>query len=132
MFAAAPAPVQLVVDATRPLGIVHDARDAHAACVDVMRRRAAPRDAMRAPLAWADLVHAADGDALVLTLFHAMYDAWSLPLLIADLVALYRGAPPTSVCHVPPAPAPPARDIATHWALLADATPTLLLSLIHI
>ena len=55
-----------------------------------------------------------------------MYDAWSLPLLIADLVALYRGAPPTSVCHVPPAPAPPARDIATHWALLADATPTLL------
>ena len=126
VFAAAPAPVQLVVDATRPLGIVHDARDAHAACVDVMRRRAAPRDAMRAPLAWADLVHAADGDALVLTLFHAMYDAWSLPLLIADLVALYRGAPPTSVCHVPPAPAPPARDIATHWALLADATPTLL------
>ncbi|WFD00875.1 NRPS [Malassezia yamatoensis] len=35
-------------------------------------------------------VQGSDGNGLILTLFHAMYDAWSLPLLVSDLERMYN------------------------------------------
>ncbi|KAK0434815.1 putative peptide synthetase [Armillaria borealis] len=37
------------------------------------------------------LVRVGNQDALLLVLHHATYDAWSVPLLVADLCALYQG-----------------------------------------
>ncbi|KAK0209228.1 putative peptide synthetase [Desarmillaria ectypa] len=37
------------------------------------------------------LVRVGNQDALLLVLHHATYDAWSVPLLVADLCALYKG-----------------------------------------
>lgn len=74
------------------------------------------------------------GDALLLTLHHATYDAWSIPRLLSDLTALYISTP------LPPVTSPFAPFIAsTHHSLshlslpsfwrhhLAHCTPTLLL-----
>ena len=42
------------------------------------------------------LVRATDADGLLLILNHSTYDAWSMPLLIQDLTALYQGQEATS------------------------------------
>ncbi|KIK69417.1 hypothetical protein GYMLUDRAFT_152778 [Collybiopsis luxurians FD-317 M1] len=43
------------------------------------------------PPARARLVRVGDQDALLLVFHHAIYDAWSIPLLVRDLCALYEG-----------------------------------------
>ncbi|KAI9742124.1 MAG: NRPS [Cirrosporium novae-zelandiae] len=43
-----------------------------------------------------------DGDAILLTLHHALYDAWTMPLIISDLSSLYRGEECKSNPHFTP------------------------------
>ena len=56
-----------------------------------MRERQRPPAPLTRAIADCDVVQGSDGDAVVLTLFHAMYDAYSLRLLVDDLRALTLG-----------------------------------------
>ncbi|WFD04545.1 NRPS [Malassezia obtusa] len=57
----------------------------------IMRERLAPRaDFHTRAVADASMVEGTDGAAIIVTLFHTMYDAWSLPLLINDFATLYH------------------------------------------
>lgn len=38
------------------------------------------------------LIKATDGDAIMLYVHHALYDAWSMPRLVSELAALYNGS----------------------------------------
>ncbi|KAF3388422.1 Nonribosomal peptide synthetase 2 [Penicillium rolfsii] len=45
------------------------------------------------------LVQHDDGDVILLCLHHSLYDAWSLPILIQDLEALYERKPVSASCE---------------------------------
>ncbi|KAF7593553.1 hypothetical protein BBP40_011281 [Aspergillus hancockii] len=67
------------------------------------------------------LVQHKDSNVLLLTMHHALYDAWTIPMLIGDLEALYLNNPlsppssfPTFVRHVQEAADP--KFVDTYWA----------------
>ncbi|KZV86819.1 acetyl-CoA synthetase-like protein [Exidia glandulosa HHB12029] len=90
-----------------------------------------PSDAYSPPVR-ARHIRAGDKDAFMLMIHHSLYDAWSLPLLMADLCRLYEGEAPSSNADFPTL----VRHIASHedkasdekyWAkYLHGARPTLL------
>ncbi|EMD38714.1 siderophore biosynthesis enzyme [Gelatoporia subvermispora B] len=55
-----------------------------------------PPSSMQEPLTRATLLRSPSRNALIIHLHHFQYDAWSLQLLLDDLVRLYQGQPPTS------------------------------------
>ncbi|CAK1363027.1 unnamed protein product [Cercospora beticola] len=55
----------------------------------------APSDLFSPPIRLR-LVKAADGDAVMLYVHHALYDAWSMPRLITELANIYQGGEPDS------------------------------------
>ncbi|MBO9830650.1 amino acid adenylation domain-containing protein, partial [Xanthomonas sp. A2111] len=70
-----------------------DADAARAACADIERDDAALCfDAARGPLLRMTLVRlAADAHRLILSNHHIILDGWSMPILVEELFALYRG-----------------------------------------
>ncbi|MBO9875772.1 non-ribosomal peptide synthetase, partial [Xanthomonas sp. D-93] len=70
-----------------------DADAARAACADIERDDAALCfDAARGPLLRMTLVRlAADAHRLILSNHHIVLDGWSMPILVEELFALYRG-----------------------------------------
>ena len=118
---------QAVVPTTQPLQAHPRAAAPHDAVQAVLDQRAQlPADTQ--PWAAADVVPAADSVYLVLHLFHPMYDAWSLPLLLDDLVALYEGRAPSAHADMADlvALAPDASAVAHHWAPLRTVAPCML------
>ncbi|PKI83442.1 Nonribosomal Peptide Synthase (NRPS) [Malassezia vespertilionis] len=95
---------------------------------EVMRAQRTVENALTTPCARLAVIHAADGDVMVLTLLHAMYDACSLQLLVADLEALYLGTPLASVPGILPLlAAPPSSDeIRMRFGAYAAAAPCML------
>lgn len=67
-----------------------------------------------------------DGTMLILTLHHCMYDAWSLPLLVGDLLAEYAGERANIYAGIEPVLAvfDVSREmIQEHWKALRDVKP---------
>ena len=98
----------------------------HAAKRTIQARLDAP---LLRPVAFADVVRASDGAALVLTLHHAMYDAWSLPLLISDLVAQYEGTSAdvhAGIEAIYRATDVPHDTIREHWRTMRAAPPCII------
>ncbi|KAI3613362.1 hypothetical protein CBS9595_004195 [Malassezia furfur] len=84
------APVQVQRTETHAARVLTVRSMPRAALVDAaMRERQRPPAPLTRAIADCDVVQGSDGDAVVLTLFHAMYDAYSLKLLVDDLHALY-------------------------------------------
>ncbi|HEY5855389.1 MAG TPA: amino acid adenylation domain-containing protein, partial [Aldersonia sp.] len=75
--------------------------------------RAAPFDMARAPLLRFALVRRGDATSLVITNHHILFDGWSLPLVVRDLVLLY------ATDAALPSPAPSFRDYLT-WLTAQD------------
>ncbi|GME63927.1 Nonribosomal siderophore peptide synthase SidC [Neofusicoccum parvum] len=91
-----------------------------------------PSDLFTPPIRLCLLQHAeSDRDAILLTLHHATYDAWTIPLLLSELAALYAVKPlepppefSTFVEHVARTSHSPAQQ--EHWRKhLQTATPTI-------
>ncbi|PYI26049.1 putative nonribosomal peptide synthase [Aspergillus indologenus CBS 114.80] len=57
----------------------------------LIQENAASPSTMLLPPARLCLVHSPESDTLLLTLHHALYDAWTTPILLRDLEALYLG-----------------------------------------
>ncbi|KAH8431051.1 uncharacterized protein LDX57_008712 [Aspergillus melleus] len=60
---------------------------------DLFQDTAAAPSNLLTPPARIRLVQCHDNDVILLTLHHALYDAWSIPILVKDLEALYINAP---------------------------------------
>lgn len=115
---------QAVVPTTQPLQVHPPALAPQEAVQAILNERSAQAQ----PWVAADLVPSADKAFLVLHMFHPMYDAWSLPLLLDDLVAIYEGRAPSAeaglsdlVAHTPDRSA-----IAQHWSVLRTVSPCML------
>ena len=121
------ASVQVVCRDTRPLHVEESTELVmHAAKRTIQARLDAP---LLRPVAFADVVRASDGAALVLTLHHAMYDAWSLPLLISDLVAQYEGTRAdvhAGIEAIYRATDVPRDTIREHWRTMRAAPPCII------
>ena len=129
-------PAQVVLKRTQNMHMHHVSRSDDAMPCVFAHHRTWPADE---PWASADLVRI-DGedsknDVVVLSLFHAMYDAWSLPVLVDDLVSLYQGdgTPASQATELAPASmanlltaASQSKDVSAiqhHWASYASAPP---------
>lgn len=125
-FAYAGTLVQIVVHETQALNVHAAAPDSRAQLDALCAERATlPADK---PWAAADVVVGSAESFLVLTLFHAMYDAWTLPMLLDDLASLYRGATLPPLLGLAPllALAPPsADDVRSVWGDMARVPPCL-------
>lgn len=122
-------PFQVQVAATRPLGVhTVQSMSVHDLVHDTIRQRLTPAGVFTRAVADLDLVQGIDGDAVVMTLIHPMYDAWSLPLLLDDLAKLYQGAAPSSAVGIESVLRVPyeAAALRTHFAPYASAPPCLL------
>lgn len=127
------APVQVQRTETHAARVLTVRSMPRAALVDAaMRERQRPPAPLTRAIADCDVVQGSDGDAVVLTLFHAMYDAYSLRLLVDDLRALYAAQVQGTqvddarlsvpgIERVLSAPAPGA--LAAPFAAYADAVP---------
>ncbi|MCJ1439751.1 MAG: hypothetical protein MMC23_000232 [Stictis urceolatum] len=97
----------------------------------VHNEKSKPFDLSRPPVR-ITLLEGTQGDAIILTMNHALYDAWTLPLLLSDLTQLYKGTnlepPPIfadCVDHV--ISKLDTQDEASYWkGALADYSPTIL------
>ncbi|WFD18637.1 NRPS [Malassezia caprae] len=118
---------QAVVPTTRPLRVHPRTTAAHDAVQAVLDERTQPLADVQ-PWIAADVVPAAESLYVVLHLFHSMYDAWSLPLLLDDLVAFYEGRAPCARAGMSElvALAPDAAAVARHWAELRAVPPCVL------
>ncbi|UEA58096.1 amino acid adenylation domain-containing protein [Gordonia otitidis] len=74
----------------------------------------APFDLARPPLLRIVLVSRPDGHSVVITNHHILFDGWSGPLVLADLLALYATGTPYT-----PGPSPSRPDFGTHVKILA-------------
>lgn len=118
---------QAIVPTTQPLHVHPPTAAAHDAVQAVLDERAQPLADIQ-PWVAADVVPAAESVYVVLHLFHPMYDAWSLPLVLDDLVALYEGRAPRARAGMLELVSltPDASAIARHWAELRTVPPCIL------
>lgn len=119
--------VQVVESHTTPLRVTQASSMADIEAI--VAQRGTVQDA-HTPWTSADLVQLEDHTSvLILTLFHAVYDGWMLPLLLQDLDALYRGETPRSVPGITPLlalPAPSPADLQSVWGVMANVPSCLL------
>lgn len=116
--------VQVVRRETHPLMTTGSTGAVSHAVDDTIRARF--NASLESTAAYADLVKGSDGTMLILTLHHCMYDAWSLPLLVGDLLAEYAGERANIYAGIEPvlAVSDVSREmIQEHWKALRDVKP---------
>lgn len=120
-------PWQAILPTTQPLHVHEALPSATDAVQRVLDARAQPASDAQ-PWVAADLVGQGDLAYLLLHLFHPMYDAGSLPLLINDLVSFYENREPVSLAGTTALlqRTPDRSMIAHHWAELRGQPPCLL------
>ncbi|WFD36567.1 NRPS [Malassezia cuniculi] len=121
--------VQVVTRGTMPLLTAETTDSVESAMNHTITARL--NASLQRPVAFADLIRGADGAVLLLSLHHCMYDAWSLPLLISDLVARYNGEDSGVFTGIEPVlvkATAPQELVREHWQSMAQAGACLLAS----
>ncbi|OAA72235.1 Amino acid adenylation [Cordyceps fumosorosea ARSEF 2679] len=75
---------------------------------DYVRQHEQTRMELGTPLLHARLVRQPRGNTLIWTIHHALFDGWSVPLMLTRLEAIYDNV------DAPPPPAPPFQDFVRH------------------
>ena len=86
---------------------------------EVMREYERPFDFER-PLVRAAVFHRIDGDIILLTVHHLVFDAWSVAILFRDLRTLYSAETKGTHCALTPAPAEYLEFVEWQAAMTAD------------
>ncbi|KOS48266.1 hypothetical protein ACN38_g813 [Penicillium nordicum] len=75
--------------------------DLNASVQDLVHRLARNPSDLFTPPARLHIIQHPDSDALILTLHHALYDAWAITILVKELEALYQGENLAPPCEFP-------------------------------